>query len=80
MLLTPEERDSHCYKVSTTPLKEEYLFGELDGTLHPGPFVRVDDMLKHQLRKVCAEIEALNIAGRSHILSSWLEAARKEIE
>ena len=80
ILLTPEERDSHCYKISTSPLKGEYLFSEQlgipDNTLNPGPFVRVDDMLKHQVRKVIGEIDRLwTIVS----LKKWIEAVRKEV-
>ena len=84
-LLTKEEQDSHCYKISTSPLSP--LRSGLDGTFNSGPFVRVDvrvdEMLKHQLRKAIEEVKAMQqkYIGRrfGQAIDDWLEAARKEI-
>ena len=73
LLLTQEERNSHYHKA------------EIDS----GPFVVVDELLKHQLAKVIAEIEAIRESCGKYKepyayqlfderFRNWLKAAKKE--
>ena len=80
-LLTKEERNQHCYKVSTSSLSPLRI--GLDGTFNSGPFVRVDvridDLLKHQLRKVIFELNDIEEWSLTK-LRKWVEAAKAELK